>query len=85
MANRTATAEERLIEQYIEIDPRRRSADWARIKGYGMNVWALIGALGGDEVSPAIAEVAPTDGKSLHPREELEGLGGAAAGVAGTS
>ena len=58
MANTTATAEEQLIERYIEIDPRRRSADWARIKGYGMNVWALIGALGGDEASPAIAEVA---------------------------
>jgi uncharacterized protein (DUF433 family) len=58
MASTTTTAEERLIEKYIEIDPRRRSADWARIKRHGMNVWALIGALGGDESALAIAEVA---------------------------
>jgi uncharacterized protein (DUF433 family) len=49
MANTTATDEERLIAKHVELDRSRPSPDQARIKRYGMNGWALIGALGGDE------------------------------------
>jgi len=64
MANRTATGEDRLIEKWIEPNPHRPSADQARIKGYGMNVWALIGALGtedGDLAGVARAYAVPVE------------------------
>lgn len=56
MANVTTTDEDKLIARYIELDQHRPTPDHARIKGYGMNVWALIGALGGDDGD--VAEVA---------------------------
>jgi uncharacterized protein (DUF433 family) len=34
-----------LIEQYIEPDPRRPRIDDARVKDYGIAVWAIIGRL----------------------------------------
>lgn len=54
MAN--TMTDEKLIVRYVEIDRLRPSAAQARIKGYGMNVWALIAALGGDDGD--VAEVA---------------------------
>ena len=36
-----------LLLKHIELDPDWDSEDDARIKGYGMNVWALIGAYKG--------------------------------------
>lgn len=64
MANRTAADEERLIDAYIEPDPNRPGADRARIKGYGMNVWALIGeynATAGDIAAVAGAYDVPVE------------------------
>lgn len=34
-----------LIEQYIELDPRRPRLDDAQIKEFGIAVWAIIGRL----------------------------------------
>lgn len=34
-----------LIEQYIELDPRRPRLDEAQVKDYGIAVWAIIGRL----------------------------------------
>jgi uncharacterized protein (DUF433 family) len=64
MADTTTTTEEKLIARYIEPDRHRPSADQARIKGYGMNVWALIGALGtenGDVAGVARAYAVPDE------------------------
>ena len=36
-----------LIERHIAPDPAGRGAAYARLKGYGTPVWALIGYLGG--------------------------------------
>lgn len=57
MVAHAKTAQE-LIEAYIERDPLRPGRDEARLKQYGIAVWAVIGALesvGGD-VEDAAAE-----------------------------
>ncbi len=43
----TKQTHEMLIEQYIEQNPHRPGLDEARLIGYGVAVWALIGYLGG--------------------------------------
>lgn len=56
MASRTTTDEDTLIEQWIEPDPWKPGVEEARIKDYGVNVWAIIGYLGmedGDRVAVA--------------------------------
>lgn len=49
MASRTVADEEQLIEKWIEPDPWKPGVEEARVKQYSMNVWAIIGYLGGDE------------------------------------
>ena len=49
MAGKTVADEDRLIEEWIEPDPWKAGAAETRVRRYGMNVWALIGALGGDD------------------------------------
>jgi uncharacterized protein (DUF433 family) len=46
-----------LIAKYVEPNPHRPGADEARIRGYGISVWAIIGYLdsGDDEELAAIA------------------------------
>jgi uncharacterized protein (DUF433 family) len=49
MAKGTTTSDDKLIEKWIEPDPWKPWPDEARVKKYGMNVWAIIGYLGGED------------------------------------
>lgn len=44
---KTSTRDQELITKYIELDPDRPWRDRARIIGYGVEVWSLIGYLKG--------------------------------------
>ncbi|HEV2126804.1 MAG TPA: hypothetical protein VGW38_28950 [Chloroflexota bacterium] len=55
MVNRAATDEDKLIEKWIEPDPWKSGVEQARIKRYGMNVWAIIGYIGMEDGDPADA------------------------------
>lgn len=44
---RVEVGDDPLVRKHITLDPDWDSEDDARIKGYGMNVWALIGAYRG--------------------------------------
>ncbi len=48
MSDGVAVEDQELIEKWIEPDPWKSGVEEARIKNYGMNVWAIIGYLGGE-------------------------------------
>ena len=59
--------DQELIEKYIEPNPNRPGVAEARITGYGVSVWALVGYL--EAVHGDIAQVADDYGL---PREAVE-------------
>ena len=57
--------DEKLIEKWVEPDPWKVGAEDARIKTYGINVWAIVGYLqmrDGDPLNVAQGYEIPVDG-----------------------
>jgi uncharacterized protein (DUF433 family) len=50
------TDEDELIARYVELNPYHPGADDAWIVGYGVPVWAIIGAIHAAETAEAIVE-----------------------------
>jgi uncharacterized protein (DUF433 family) len=53
MSDSITLADDELIEKWIEPDPWKMGAEEARIKTYGMNVWAVVGYLKMRDGNPA--------------------------------